>query len=49
MIITEPNKFVAEVHDGMPALLDNENYEPWLSSIAGLEVRKPAPEAALQV
>ena len=29
MIITEPNKFVAEVHDRMPALLDEEDYEPW--------------------
>jgi putative SOS response-associated peptidase YedK len=48
MIITEPNKFVAEVHDRMPVLLDKENYEPWLSSAAGLEVLKPAPEAALQ-
>ena len=31
MIITEPNKFVAEVHDRMPVLLAEKDYEPWLS------------------
>jgi putative SOS response-associated peptidase YedK len=44
MIITEPNKFVAEVHDRMPALLAEKNYEPWLSGKAGPELLKPAPE-----
>ena len=29
MIITEPNKFVAEVHDRMQVLLTEEDYEPW--------------------
>ena len=44
MIITEPNKFVAEVHDRMPVLLDEKDYEPWLSGEAGLELFKPAAE-----
>jgi putative SOS response-associated peptidase YedK len=48
MLITEPNRFVAEVHDRMPVLLDQKNYEPWLSGNAGLELLKPAPEEALQ-
>ena len=32
MIITEPNKFVAEVHDRMPVLLAEKDYEPWLTA-----------------
>ncbi len=48
MIITEPNKFVAEVHDRMPVLLAEKDYEPWLSSKAGLELLKPAAENVLQ-
>ncbi len=28
MIITEPNKFVAEVHDRMPALIAEGDFEP---------------------
>ena len=44
MIITEPNKFVAEVHDRMPVLLAEKDYEPWLSGKAGLELLKPAAE-----
>ena len=48
MIITEPNKFVAEVHDRMPVLLAEKDYEPWLSGKAGLELLKAAPENVLQ-
>jgi putative SOS response-associated peptidase YedK len=48
MMITEPNKFVAEVHDRMPALLAEKDYEPWLSGKAGLELLKPAAENVLQ-
>ena len=47
MIITEPNKFVAEVHDRMPVLLAEEVFEPWLSGKAGLELLKPAPNDLL--
>ena len=48
MIITEPNRFVAEVHDRMPVLLAEEDFEPWLSGKAGLELLKPAPNDLLQ-
>jgi len=48
MIITEPNKFVAEVHDRMPVLLPEDQFEPWLGGEAGLEVLKPAAEELLQ-
>ena len=37
MIITEPNDFVAEIHDRMPALLSEKQFAPWLSGKAGAE------------
>jgi putative SOS response-associated peptidase YedK len=48
MIITEPNKFVAEVHDRMPVLLTEEQFDPWLSGKAGVEYLKSAPNDFLQ-
>ncbi len=38
MIITEPNKFVAEVHDRMPVLLAEKDFKPWLDGSAGHEL-----------
>jgi putative SOS response-associated peptidase YedK len=48
MIITEPNKFVAEVHDRMPVLLTEKQFDPWLSGEVGVEYLKPAPNNFLQ-
>jgi putative SOS response-associated peptidase YedK len=48
MIITQPNGFVAEVHDRMPALLAEKDFEPLLSGTAGIELLKPAPKDTLQ-
>jgi putative SOS response-associated peptidase YedK len=48
MIICEPNEFVAEIHDRMPALLAQDDFEPWLSGTAGIELLKPAPNDLLQ-
>jgi putative SOS response-associated peptidase YedK len=48
MIIAEPNKFVAEVHDRMPVLLAEDQFDPWLSGEAGTEYLKPAGEDVLQ-
>jgi putative SOS response-associated peptidase YedK len=48
MIITEPNAFVAEVHDRMPVLLKPEQFEPWLSGTMGVDGLKPAPNDYLQ-
>ena len=48
MIITVPNSFVGEVHDRMPVLLAELDFEPWLSGAAGVEILKPAPEDMLQ-
>jgi putative SOS response-associated peptidase YedK len=48
MIITEPNAMVAEVHDRMPVVLDEERFTPWLENEAGLEILKSAEEGVLQ-
>jgi putative SOS response-associated peptidase YedK len=48
MIITEPNEFVAEVHDRMPVLLTEQQFDPWLTGEAGVEYLKPAPNTFLQ-
>ena len=47
MIITEPNSFVAEVHDRMPALLAEKDFEPWLP-VRRCRLLKPASEDTLQ-
>lgn len=48
MIITEPNAFVAEVHDRMPVLLTEQQFDPWLSGQVGVEYLKPAGDDVLQ-
>lgn len=47
MIVTEPNAFVAEVHDRTPVILDEKDFEPWLSGGAGTEILGPAADDAL--
>ena len=42
MVITEPNDFAAEVHDRMPVLLGEDQFQLWLSRKAGAEILKPA-------
>jgi putative SOS response-associated peptidase YedK len=48
MIITEPNDFVAKVHDRMPALLSERQFEAWLSGEAAAGILKPAPNDYLK-
>jgi putative SOS response-associated peptidase YedK len=48
MVITRPNDFVSEVHDRMPALLTEKQFDQWLSGEAGTEILKPAPNDYLQ-
>ena len=43
MLITKPNGFVAEIHDRMPVLLAEKDFEPWLNGQAGIELLQPAP------
>ena len=47
MIITEPNKFVAEVHDRMPVLLRPDQFDAWLDGSAGKDMLVPAAEDML--
>ena len=48
IVIAEPNAFIAEVHDRMPALLTETDYDAWLGGSAGVELLKPAAENRLQ-
>jgi putative SOS response-associated peptidase YedK len=49
MIITNANELASKVHDRMPVLLSPDEFEPWLSGIAGTEILNRAPELMLQV
>jgi putative SOS response-associated peptidase YedK len=50
MVIAEPNKLVAEVHDRMPVILEGKDFEQWergdVKDAAAL--MKPAGEDVLQ-
>ena len=48
MIITEPNAFVAEVHDRMPVLLMPQRFDHWLSGTMAVDELKPAPNDYLR-
>jgi putative SOS response-associated peptidase YedK len=48
MIISDPNEFVAEVHDRMPVLLMPDQFDHWLSGNMGIEELKPISNDYLQ-
>jgi putative SOS response-associated peptidase YedK len=48
MIITEPNDFMAEVHDRVTMLLKLEQFEHWLSVNMTVEELKPIDNDRLQ-
>jgi putative SOS response-associated peptidase YedK len=50
MVITEPNKYVAEMHDRMPVILEAKDFEQWESGDArdAAALMKPADEDVLQ-
>jgi putative SOS response-associated peptidase YedK len=48
MIISNPNDFVAEVHDQMPVLLIQEQFDHSLSGNMGVEELKPVSNDYLQ-
>ena len=48
MLITEPNKLAAVIHDRMPVILEPENFEAWLSG-EGKGLLKPAGDDRLQM
>jgi putative SOS response-associated peptidase YedK len=50
MVIAEPNKFVAEVHDRMPVILERDQFDTWLRTNDVREAAamlKPAGEDVL--
>jgi len=51
MLITEPNKFVAGVHDRMPVILEEKQFVSWLDDSAVptslVKMLKPAGERVL--
>ena len=50
MIITEPNKLAAEVHDRMPVVLEAKDFEQWERGDVkdATALMKPAGEGVLQ-
>jgi hypothetical protein len=42
MLITEPNDFVAEVHDRMPVVLESKDFASWLNDDGGAALPRPA-------
>ena len=48
MIITQPNEFIAEVHDRMPVLLQPDQFDHSLSGDMGVDELKPAANDYLQ-
>jgi putative SOS response-associated peptidase YedK len=51
MVITEPNKFVAEVRDRMPVILEANDFEQWERGDTkdAAALMKPAGEDILQM
>jgi putative SOS response-associated peptidase YedK len=47
MIITEPNGFVAEVHDRMPVVLESKDFASWLNG--GAALLRPAANDVLRL
>ena len=47
MLITEPNDFVAEVHDRMPVVLESKDFASWLND-GGSALLRPAENEVLQ-
>jgi hypothetical protein len=48
MVITDANEVIGELHDRMPVILEQDQFEPWLSSAAGVEILTPAADDVLQ-
>jgi putative SOS response-associated peptidase YedK len=49
IIVTAANDFVRPVHDRMPALLQPEQFDDWLTAKLGPDVLRPAPDGYLTV
>jgi len=49
IIVTDANALTRQIHDRMPVVIAPEQFEPWLTGVAGIELLKPAPENMLQM
>jgi putative SOS response-associated peptidase YedK len=47
IIVTEPNKIAAQIHDRMPVILERDDFDAWLHD-GGTALLKPAANDALQ-
>ena len=48
MVVSGANAWMTPYHDRMPVLLTQPNFDAWLSGTSGVEVLRPAAEAALR-
>jgi putative SOS response-associated peptidase YedK len=49
MIVTTANEFVSKIHDRMPVLLQQKDFDAWLTGHAGIERLRPAANDYLQM
>lgn len=49
IIVCAANEFTRAIHDRMPVLLAEKDFEPWLSGAAGVELCGPAPDDVLRM
>lgn len=48
LITHEPSRWMRRFHNRMPAILEEKDFDAWLTGRAGKEVLQPAPEDALR-
>ena len=48
ILIHEPSRFMAQFHDRMPAILEEQDFDGWLKGTVGKEALLPAPENVLR-
>jgi putative SOS response-associated peptidase YedK len=48
ILIHQPSRWMSQFHDRMPAILEEKDFDAWLSGAAGREVLQPAPENVLR-
>jgi putative SOS response-associated peptidase YedK len=49
IIVTAANTLTRTIHDRMPVLVEPKDFGPWLSSEAGIELLRPAPDDRLRL
>jgi len=49
IIVTDANAVTRAIHDRMPVILDQADFEPWLNGAAGAELLRPAADNRLRM